>query len=292
MRGAFAYVEKLNTAAGSIRRALGRWALARLAAILLCCTMVALLATPRGPLSDAPIPERAGAAVLLLLVGWFTVRDLGRIARPAVFKHLPDQTSGPADYLLRAVTFIAVVAGGLHIAGVSLPTIAATGTVGAVVLGLAAQQALGNLMAGIVLLGVHPYHVGEKVRLQGGLLGGVLEGRVATMGLFYTRVRNGENHVHIPNAQLLNATVTPIREPIGVDVRVHLAPGVMTTDVQTALRRITTPTRSVPHVDLEEVEESGAVVRITVVPQRAADGSKLADEVLQAMEPITGISPE
>ena len=59
----------------------------------------------------------------------------------------------------------------------------------AVVFGLAAQQTLGNLIAGMVLLSARPFRVGERVRLQAGAVGGSVEGIVSSLGLLYTTLR-------------------------------------------------------------------------------------------------------
>ena len=56
----------------------------------------------------------------------------------------------------------------LRIAGLKPGTLAVGGAFTAVILGLAAQQVLGNVLAGIVLLGSRPFRVGERIRLQGG----------------------------------------------------------------------------------------------------------------------------
>ena len=40
------------------------------------------------------------------------------------------------------------------------------------IIGLAAQQTLGNLIAGMVLLSARPFRVGERVRLQAGGIAG------------------------------------------------------------------------------------------------------------------------
>ena len=63
----------------------------------------------------------------------------------------------------------------LRIAGLSTSSLAIGGAVTAVVFGLAAQQTLGNLIAGTVLLSARPFRVGDRVRLQGGPIGGELE---------------------------------------------------------------------------------------------------------------------
>jgi small conductance mechanosensitive channel len=55
-----------------------------------------------------------------------------------------------------------------------------------VVFGLAAQQTLGHVIAGTVLLSARPFRVGDRVRLHAGGLAGQIEGVVSSLGLLYT----------------------------------------------------------------------------------------------------------
>ena len=58
-------------------------------------------------------------------------------------------------------------------------TLAIGGAVTAVLVGLAAQQTFGNVIAGTMLAGAQPFRVGERVRMQGGPLAGTGEGTVS-----------------------------------------------------------------------------------------------------------------
>src|SRR5262249_19023485 len=66
-------------------------------------------------------------------------------------------------------------------AGATPPTLAAGGAFTAIVLGLAAQQPLAGIFAGILLQSTRPFRVGERVRLVGGALAGSLEGTVSSL---------------------------------------------------------------------------------------------------------------
>jgi small-conductance mechanosensitive channel len=91
------------------------------------------------------------------------------------------------------------------------------GTVVAVVLGVAAQQLLGNLFAGLVLLVARPYRPGEYIRIRSGALGGPHEGTVTVLGLLYTTIRSTEGDINIPNSALLGAAVGPVPRPDTAD---------------------------------------------------------------------------
>jgi len=176
----------------------------------------------------------------------------------------------------------------LDVAGISPQTVALGGAFTAVVFGLAAQQTLGNLIAGMVLLSARPFRVGERVRLQAGAVGGTIEGVVSSLGLLYTTLARGEDRIQIPNNVVLSAAVVPLREPDSVDVRVCLRSGIRPSHVQQILDdQITTPTRSAAKVLLEELAGDDLVVRIQATPERATDGARLADEIIAALATVT-----
>ena len=130
----------------------------------------------------------------------------------------------------------------------------------AVVLGLAAQQTLGNLFAGLVLLSTRPFRVGDRVRLVGGALAGQLEGIVSSLGLFYTTLISGADRIMVPNNMLLNLAVVPLLEPERVELRARFSADTTPSDVQELLDgAITVPTRYAPHIALEELDRDEIV---------------------------------
>jgi small-conductance mechanosensitive channel len=84
------------------------------------------------------------------------------------------------------------------------------GALTSVFVGIAAQQALSNVFAGIVLLLAHPFRVGDTIRLRAGALGGQLDGMVTEIGITYVRLDTGGSIMSIPNSQVLNAVVGPV----------------------------------------------------------------------------------
>jgi small-conductance mechanosensitive channel len=177
----------------------------------------------------------------------------------------------------------------LRVAQVSPSALLAGSAFTAVVLGLAAQQTLGNLFAGMVLLSARPFRVGERVRLQAGAVGGSVEGIVSSLGLMYTTLARGEDRVLVPNSVVLAAAVVPIREPDPVDVKVRLTSGISMTQIQEILDdQITIPTRSPAAVRLDEIDGDDVVVRVQATPERASEGARLADEIVGALATVTG----
>jgi small-conductance mechanosensitive channel len=236
---------------------------------------------------------RAATAVALVVLGWQVARDVGRSLGPLLFRRLAPATAGTVGFVIRLATMVVAVVVALRIARLDPQTIALSGAFTAVVVGLAAQQTLGNLIAGTVLVSARPFRVGERVRMQGGGLAGSVEGVVSSFGLLYTILARGEDSIMVPNSVVLNVAVAPLREPTGVDLRARLRPGATPMDVQERLEtEVHTPLRAPPSVALEELDGDEVVVRIAATPQRPADGSRLASEVLEAISPITARTPQ
>jgi small-conductance mechanosensitive channel len=232
---------------------------------------------------------RIGTVLALLALGWAIARDIGRIAGPTFFRRMDPGTAGTVGFLIRLVTVGIVVLVVLGVAGVSATSIVAGSAFTAVIVGLAAQQTLGNLFAGMVLLSARPFRVGERVRLQAGAVAGQLEGVVSSLGLLYTTLARGADRIMVPNNVVLSAAVLPLREPAPVDVRVRLSRGIRPSQVQAILDdRIRTPTRRAAEVVLEEVDGDEVVVRVQATPDRPDDGAHLADEVIEALSTVTG----
>jgi small conductance mechanosensitive channel len=228
----------------------------------------------------------------LLALGWAIARDIGRVAGPTFFRRMDPGTAGTVGFLVRLVTVGITLLVALEIAGVSAASLVATSAFTAVILGLAAQQTLGNLFAGMVLLSARPFRVGERVRFQAGAVGGQIEGIVSSLGLLYTTLAQGQDQIMVPNNVVLSAVVVPIREPEPVDVNVRLGKGIPVTRVQAILDdRVKTPTRRAVSVQLRELDGEDVIVRVQATPDRPDDGARLADEIIDALASVTGEHP-
>jgi small conductance mechanosensitive channel len=233
-------------------------------------------------------PVRVTAAFLMVGLGWRLARDFGRFSAPALFRRMDPATAGTVGFLIRLVFLIVATVIALRVAGLKPQTLALGGAITAVIFGLAAQQTLGNLIAGLVLISARPFKVGDRVRLQAGNLAGQLEGVVASLGLLYTTFAQGQDAIMVPNSTVLSSAVVPLREPAAVDLRARLRPDVKPSMIQSLLEEaIQTPVRGEPSISLEEVDSDEVVVRIQATPLSDADGPRLADEVLAAVASVT-----
>jgi small conductance mechanosensitive channel len=245
-----------------------------------------------GAHSSWQTPIRAATVLALVALGWAIARDVGRAAAPTFFRRMDPSTAGTVGFLIRLVAIGITLLAALSIAQVKPTTLVGGAAFTAVVVGLAAQQTLGNLFAGMVLISARPFRVGERIRLQAGGVGGSVEGVVSSQGLLYTTLARGDDRVLIPNTVVLAAAVVPLREPESVDVRIRLSAGIRPSQVQAILdEHIRTPTRSPATVLLEEIDADDVVVRVQATPERSDDGAKLADEVIAALSTVTGEHP-
>lgn len=224
---------------------------------------------------------RIVTVVLLVILGWRLARSLGRGLGPTLYRRVDPGTAGTIGFLVRLVTIVAMVVVALRIAGLKSGTIAVGGGFTAVVVGLAAQQVLGNLLAGVVLLTNRPFRVGERIRLQAGVIAGQIEGVVGQLGLFYTTLVSGADRIMVPNGVLIQCAIVPLREPERVELRARCGADTTPREVQQLLeRQISVPLRYPPHIGVEEFDRDEVVVRIVSTPTNPADGAQLAEQVL------------
>jgi len=109
--------------------------------------------------------------------------------------------------LIGAVTTLIVT---LVLFGVPVGQLLLGGALTSVFVGIAAQQALSNVFAGLVLLLARPFKVGDSVRLRAGALSGEIGGTVTDIGITYLRLTTVDGVVSVPNSQALNAIVGPL----------------------------------------------------------------------------------
>ncbi|HWH11395.1 MAG TPA: mechanosensitive ion channel domain-containing protein [Solirubrobacteraceae bacterium] len=237
---------------------------------------------PTNTLHHFNVPIRAAAVVAAVVLGWAFARDVPRALGPILLRHMDPSVAGTAGFLLRLATVAvtAIIAAGF--AGEDLRGLLVGGAFTAVIVGLAAQQTLGNLIAGSVLLTARPFRVGERVRLQGAP--GRIEGLVSTVGLLYTSFADGDERIMVPNSVVLNSALTPLREPDSVTLRARLRAGTKPGDLQRLIEdALTTPLRASPSVTLIELDGDEVIVQISATPMSSEDGAELASELLEVV---------
>ncbi|RWA88607.1 mechanosensitive ion channel domain-containing protein [Mesorhizobium sp.] len=143
-------------------------------------------------------------AVILLVVGYF----VAGLAERSIFAGLGHIHGFDATLrhffskIVRYAILILVVIMVLGQFGVQTASIiAAIGAVG-LAIGLALQGTLQNIAAGIMLLALRPFHIGESIEV------GSIAGTVEEIGLFATKLRTVEGvYILAPNSTLWNQPV-------------------------------------------------------------------------------------
>ncbi len=146
-------------------------------------------------------------AVVFLIFGMAAALGLSGKARSTLQPLIGQAHAGIVRYVLVLAGVFTILTVSLAIGGVSPRQLLVGGAVTAVVLGIAAQQSLSNLYAGLVLLFASPFRVGDRVRFRAGALSGQIEGIVTDLSLTYVRLETEDGRVLLPNSQALAAAV-------------------------------------------------------------------------------------
>ena len=152
----------------------------------------------------------AGTALLFLILGCIATYSLAGKARELIGPKAGPSHAAVISYAILIVGAFATLVIALELFGVPIGQLVLGGALTSVFVGIAAQQALGNVFAGLVLQFARPFHVGDSVRLRAGALGGTLDGRVIDIGITYVRFETDGSVMSVPNSQVLNAVVGPI----------------------------------------------------------------------------------
>ena len=147
----------------------------------------------------------AAAAFVVLSVG--AIRELGSRASFAVALRTGVSAAAAIRLVVTTVGYVVILFVTLGMLSVSVERLLVGGAITGVIVGIAAQQALGNVFAGIVLLLARPFGVGERVRVRSGALGGTYEGVVDDISLTYVSITTDEGRVSVPNSGILGAAV-------------------------------------------------------------------------------------
>jgi small-conductance mechanosensitive channel len=152
----------------------------------------------------------AGTAALFLIFGSIATYGLAGKSRELLEPRATTSHSAVVRYAILLIGAFTTLVLTLELFGVPIGQLVLGGALTSVFVGIAAQQALGNVFAGLVLLFARPFHVGDAIRLRAGALGGTLDGIVTDIGITYVRFDTDGSVMSIPNSQVLNAVVGPI----------------------------------------------------------------------------------
>ncbi|WP_422371160.1 mechanosensitive ion channel family protein [Hoeflea sp.] len=144
-------------------------------------------------------------AILILIVGWIVSRVLGNWAKGALKRttRIDPTVTGFFSVFVRYAVLVVVVIMVLGQFGVQTASIITALGAAGLAIGLALQGTLQNIAAGIMLMVLRPFRVGEYID-AGGITGTVVE-----IGLFATELKTLDGLYRMaPNSELWNVEVT------------------------------------------------------------------------------------
>ncbi len=143
-------------------------------------------------------------ALLVLIIGFAIAKWLGKlILKSKLLSKADPNTQNLVANIVKTAVRVVVVMTIVMILGVpQSAVIAVLGSCG-LAIGLALQGGLSNIAAGLMIMVVKPFRVGDFI-ISGDIMGVVQE-----IGLFYTKITSPDNlGVTVPNSTLSGATVT------------------------------------------------------------------------------------
>jgi hypothetical protein len=150
------------------------------------------------------------AAVAFCILAVIAVLGLARKAQEVLRPAVGTAHAAVVRYTILLTGGTTVLLLTLDLSGVPVGQLVLGGAVTGILVGIAGQQTLANVFAGLVLLLSRPFGVGDLIRLRSGALGGQLEGTVTEIGITYLRLETPDGVLNVPNAQVLAAAAGPI----------------------------------------------------------------------------------
>lgn len=154
-----------------------------------------------------------GGAAAFLVFSVLAIRNVGNELHRVLSPRTGPSHANVVRWVVSICGYAIVLLTALGLLDVPVQHLLLGGALTGVIVGIAAQQALGNVFAGVVLLLARPFNVGDTIWLRAGALGGDLQGEVTGMGLTYVTMQVREGPVSLPNSAVLGAAIGPQREP-------------------------------------------------------------------------------
>ena len=193
-----------------------------LAAAVIACLGLALTTASGGVLgnSDAPIDYfkqhgglattcAAAGAVIFFACGVTAVRSATNEIMKAVPSKVGDDRKVGLRWICLVAGYLLIIFGTLGALNVPIERLALGASITGVILGIAAQQSLNNVFAGLILLIVRPVAVGQEISIRSGPIGGPYTGEVVDMTLTYVRLSTHRGVLLLPNSTILTAVIGP-----------------------------------------------------------------------------------
>jgi small conductance mechanosensitive channel len=235
-------------------------------------------------------------ALLIVAIGWWLSNRVANTLRRTLGRTNADATLTPvlASLALWAIRVIAIVAalGKFGIAAASILTV--LGAAG-LAIGLALQGTLQNIAAGLMLLLLRPFRVGDYIEGAGATAGTVNE-----IGLFTTRLTKNDGIImFVPNSTIWANPVTNYsaneRRRVVLTFQVPHAQSVehalgsLRKLVENDPRIVDEPAK--PWIAVTDYTDTGVKLNVGVWT-RAGDHANVQADLLRQIQPLTKPEPE
>ncbi|MCE4619507.1 MAG: mechanosensitive ion channel family protein [Desulfurococcales archaeon] len=141
-------------------------------------------------------------SIVILIAGVLFALFIRALMRRSLGQRLPPHVYKPFEAIVYYSLVITAVIGALYPFGISLTSLIIAGGFAGIVVGLATQSTLSNLVSGLMLLIEQPLRIGDPVTVKN------YSGIVAGMNVFSTLIRTWEGPiVRIPNNDVFNTVI-------------------------------------------------------------------------------------
>jgi hypothetical protein len=227
-----------------------------------------------------------GLAVGTVLVGIATIRALGDIVADRTVDYLGVVRSRSLRSVVSAILYVLLALAVASQTNVNLSGLALSTAVTGVVVGIAAQASIANVVAGLVILFARPFRPGQFVTVRAAAFAGSeYSGVVGEITLFYTTLFCGAQEIRVPNSSMITSVVTLRPQLIDVYLPVILTPAqwanLSTTDLAQRLTAALPAGRTVT-VAVERVDAGN--VQLGIRTSVASDAERGALERALATE--------
>jgi small-conductance mechanosensitive channel len=186
----------------------------RLIPSIVICLLGAYICVDNGNVRHGSSSHKLVALVGLIIFVLFASTFI-HVLTQALFQlisrsHLNKGRAAALRFFMRVAGYIIIVFFVMDLLSIPVGNLLVGGAALGIILGVAAQQALANFFASIILIVSHPFEVGESITINSGALGGKYSGDIVDIGLTHTTLRSSDGKiVLLPNASLLSAaTIT------------------------------------------------------------------------------------
>lgn len=202
-------VDQLVDKVAKVRRGARPWR-SIFALLLAACAMIGSILARKQSSNKLPLElVAAGCAAAFFVFGFGATMGLSARARDILLPRIGNAHATMVRLVIVLIGTLTTLVLTLQLFNLPVGQLVLGGALTGVLVGIAAQQTLANLFAGIILLLSKPFVVGDDVRLWSGPLGGEFDGTVLEIGLTYIRLEAASGEFRLPNAQVLSSAVGP-----------------------------------------------------------------------------------